>query len=77
MTTVKVRFAAAVVARVAVVAGAVVDHFEPGRQERFLQQDFDLACYGSAHRMIPGVFMRRAYHHCCPNAPRQIPWTMR
>src|SRR5690606_40654472 len=54
----EVRFAAAVVAGVAVVARAVVDHFEPGRGERLLQQGFDLSCDGSGHRCSPGVFMR-------------------
>lgn len=59
----EMRFAAAVVTGMAMVAGAVVDDVEPRREEGLLQQDFDLARDRSAHGLIPGVFMRRAYHH--------------
>jgi len=52
----EVRFAAAVVARMAVVAGAVVDHVEPRRHEGMAQQGFDLAGDTSCHF---GAFLKR------------------
>ena len=40
----EMRFAAAVVARVAVVLRAVVDHLEPARREGLFENGFDLTC---------------------------------
>ena len=66
-----------VVAGVAMVLSAVVDDLEACRQEGFLQQDFDLACDGSAHRRLPGLFIGALYYHYKTNAPTQVPRSIR
>ena len=45
----EVRFAAAIVARMAVMAGAVVDYFQPGWGEGGGQQPGDFVCDGASH----------------------------
>jgi hypothetical protein len=59
----EVRFAASVIARVSVMARAVVDYIQSRGQEGVLQQGFDLLCERSAHWLTPGVFIGATYHH--------------
>src|SRR5690606_39036841 len=62
----EVRFATAVVAHVAMVAGAVVDYVEPRWQEGFLQQRLDLTLHGSGQSMSPGLSLRASSSHHMP-----------
>lgn len=58
----KVRFVGAIVPGVAAVAGAVVDHLQPGGGERLGQQAGDFLCDGSGH----GFSIGRGIAMCHP-----------